>query len=116
MAELTTLLIVSLLAMGAIILTQDIARSPLSYFMLLHSKNTIVIDLFVCIALVMVIYYALVIRDSQPRSSTDGSVEPRMIRSWVPWVGSGLDYLVHPDTFFRKYRCKLFYVFLTVKR
>jgi len=58
------LLFVSLLTIGAIVLTQDNAHSPLSYLILLPSENAMVIDLLMCIALVTVIYYALATRNS----------------------------------------------------
>ena len=61
----------------------------------------------------MVVYYAVATRDPQPQPLIDGSVEPPMIPSWIPWVGSGFDYFVHPLTFFVKYRCKQFCVLLT---
>lgn len=108
MAGLIVLLPMSLLAVGAITLTpsQNIVHPPLSYLILPYTKDTSVIRLLICIALVTALYYALVTKDPQPLPLIDGSVEPPMIPSWVPWVGSGFDYFAHPLTFFKKYRCK----------
>lgn len=107
MAGLIVLPLISLLTVGVIILTQNIARSPLSYLMLLRTKDIIMaIDLLICTALATAIYYVLVARDPQPQSSIDGSVEPPMIPSWVPWAGSLFHYFTHQLTFFKRYRYK----------
>jgi len=67
MVELIVLLPVSL---GAIILTQDIARSPLSYLIFLHPEDTMVINLPVCKTLITVIDHTLVTRSS-PAATLD---------------------------------------------
>lgn len=105
MAGFIVLLPISLLASGAIILTLtlNIVHSPPSYLIRLHTEDTIVIYLVICITTV---YYALITSFRQPQSLIDGLVEPPMIPSWVPWVGSGFDYFAHPLTFFKKYRYK----------
>ncbi len=100
-----------LLAADAISLTQNTLHSLLSYRILLRTKDTAVIPLLIYIALVTAVCYALVAREHQPQPLTDGSVEPPMIPSWIPWVGSGFDYFTHPLTFFKKYRFILFSTF-----
>ena len=67
----------------------------------LHTEDAIVIYLVICITTV---YYAFITSFRQPQSLIDGLVEPPMIPSWVPWVGSGFDYFAHPLTFFKKHR------------
>ena len=104
-AGLIVLSPMSLLASGAITLTLilNIVHSPSSYLIRLHIEDTIVIYLVICITIV---YYALITSFRQPQSLINGLVEPHMIPSWVPWVGSGFDYFAHPLTFFKKYRYK----------
>ena len=100
MAGLIVLLPISLLASGAIVLTltPNIVHLPL---IRLHTEDAIVIYLVICITTV---YYAFITSFRQPQSLIDGLVEPPMIPSWVPWVGSGFDYFAHPLTFFKKHR------------
>lgn len=115
MAGLTILSSIPLLASGTTILTLTLSNFhwPPSYLNHLRTEDTIVIYLIICITTV---YYALITSFRQPRSLIDGSVEPPMITSWVPWVGSGFDYFAHPLTFFKKYRYKGNLLLLTLER
>lgn len=103
------------LVLDGITLTQNIVHF-LGYLTLLPTKqSTITQCLLICVAPVTAAYYALVIRVLQPKNLKDGSVEPPMISSWIPWVGSAFDYFAHPLTFFKRYRCVKFHALLILR-